>query len=53
MDLGVDGSAAIRQAIPDSARRHERATEMRRSILDMDPGAPDGINVAEAMARER
>ncbi len=50
---GNSRSAAIRQAVLDAARRHERAAEMRRAVLRMDLGEPDGINVAEELARDR
>ena len=50
---GSSRSAAIRQAVLDAARRRERAAEMRRAVLHMDLGQPDGINVAEELARER
>ena len=50
---GSSRSAAIRQAVLDAARRRERAAEMRRAVLRMDIGEPDGINVAEELARDR
>lgn len=50
---GVSRSAAIRQAVLDAASRRERAAQMRREVLRMDLGEPDGINVAEELARER
>ena len=50
---GVSRSAAIRQAVLDAARRRERAARMRREVLQMDLGQPDGINVAEELARDR
>jgi hypothetical protein len=34
-------------------RSRERAAEMRRVILRMDLGRPDGMNVADEMARDR
>jgi predicted transcriptional regulator len=50
---GSSRSAAIRQAVLDAARRRERAAEMRRAVLRMDLGEPDGVNVAEELARYR
>ena len=50
---GSSRSAAIRQAVLDAARRRERAAEMRRAVLRMDLGQPDGVNVAEELARDR
>jgi Arc/MetJ-type ribon-helix-helix transcriptional regulator len=50
---GSSRSAAIRQAVLEAARRRERAAEMRRAVLQMDLGQPDGVNVAEELARDR
>jgi hypothetical protein len=50
---GVSRSAAIRQAVLETASRRERAAAMRREILRMDLGQPDGVNVAEELARDR
>jgi predicted transcriptional regulator len=50
---GSSRSAAIRQAVLEAARRRERAAEMRRAVLCMDLGQPDGVNVAEELARDR
>ena len=50
---GVSRSAAIRQAVLEAASRLERAAQMRREILRMDLGQPDGVNVAEELARDR
>lgn len=50
---GASRSAAIRQAILEAASRRERAAQMRRDVLRMDLGQPDGINVAEELARDR
>jgi hypothetical protein len=50
---GSPRSAAIRQAVLGEAARRERAAEMRREVLRMDLGQPDGVNVAEELARER
>jgi Arc/MetJ-type ribon-helix-helix transcriptional regulator len=49
---GNSRSAAVRQAILEAARHHQ-ATERRRAALRMDLGPPDGVNVAEKLARER
>lgn len=50
---GISRSAAIRQAVLEAAGRRERAALMRREILRMDLGRPDGINVADELARDR
>ena len=51
---GSSRSSAIRQALLEAARRRrERAAEMRRAVLQMDLGQPDGIDVAEELARDR
>jgi predicted transcriptional regulator len=50
---GRSRSAAIRQAVLDAAQRRERAAEMRRAVLRMDIGQPDGIDVAAQLAHDR
>ncbi|WP_300614484.1 hypothetical protein [Trebonia sp.] len=50
---GISRSAAIRQAVLETASRRERAARMRRDMLRMDLGQPDGVNVAEELARDR
>jgi Arc/MetJ-type ribon-helix-helix transcriptional regulator len=50
---GTSRSAAIRQAVLETAARRERAAEMRRAILAMPLGEPDGINVADELSRAR
>jgi Arc/MetJ-type ribon-helix-helix transcriptional regulator len=50
---GISRSAAIRQAVLEAASRRERAAEMRREVLRMNLGQPDGVNVAEELARDR
>jgi len=50
---GGSRSTAIRQAVLEAARRRERAAEMRRAVLRIDLGQPDGVNVAEELARDR
>ena len=50
---GQARSAAIRQAVLEAASRRERAAQMRREILRMDLGQPDGVNVADELARDR
>lgn len=50
---GISRSAAIRQAVLEAASRRERAAQMRREVLRMDLGQPDGVNVAEELARGR
>jgi hypothetical protein len=49
----VSRSSAIRQAVLEAAVRRERAAQMRREALRINLGQPDGINVAEELARER
>jgi Arc/MetJ-type ribon-helix-helix transcriptional regulator len=50
---GGSRSAVIRQAVLEAARRRERAAEMRRAVLRIDLGEPDGVNVAEELVRDR
>jgi predicted transcriptional regulator len=50
---GTSRSAAIRQAVLEAADRTERAAWMRREALRMELGEPDGVNVAEELARDR
>lgn len=50
---GISRSAAIRQAVPEAADRRERAARMRRQVPRMEPGGPDGVNVAGELARDR
>jgi len=50
---GASRSAAIRSALLDAAARRERAAAMRRAVLRMPLGEPDGINVAEQLSSER
>jgi hypothetical protein len=50
---GISRSAAIRQAVLEAASRRERAAQMRREVLRMDLGQPDGVNAAEELARDR
>lgn len=50
---GISRSAAIRQAVLEAASRRERAAQMRREVLRMDLGQPDGMNIAAELARDR
>ncbi|MGP3971075.1 hypothetical protein [Streptomyces sp. 6N223] len=50
---GSSRSAAIRQAVLETAMRRERAVAMRRAALRMPLGEPDGIDVAAEISRER
>lgn len=50
---GMSRSAAIRQAVIQAAERRERAAQLRRAVLAMDIGEPDGVNVASELARDR
>ncbi|MEV0282745.1 MULTISPECIES: hypothetical protein [unclassified Kribbella] len=50
---GSSRSAAVRQAVLEAAQRRERAAAMRRAVLRMPLGEPDGIDVAAEIARAR
>ncbi|MGW0755077.1 hypothetical protein ACWD1Y_01030 [Streptomyces sp. NPDC002814] len=50
---GSSRSAAIRQAVLEAALRKERAVALRRAVLRMPIGEPDGINIGEEIARGR
>ncbi|GGW41846.1 hypothetical protein [Streptomyces xantholiticus] len=50
---GSSRSAAIRQAVLEAALRKERAAAMRRAVLRMPLGEPDGIDVAAEISRGR
>lgn len=50
---GTSRSAAVRQALIEAASRRERGARMRREVLRMDIGQPDGVSVAEELARDR
>lgn len=50
---GGSRSAAIRQAVLETAMRKERAAEMRRAVLRMSLGEPDGINIADELSAAR
>jgi len=50
---GMSRSAAIRQAVIQAAERREHAAQLRRAVLAMDIGDPDGIDVAAQLARDR
>jgi hypothetical protein len=50
---GSSRSAAIRQAVLEAALRKERAAAMRRAVLRMPLGEPDGIDIAAEIARNR
>jgi predicted transcriptional regulator len=50
---GSSRSAAIRQAVLEAALRKERASAMRRAVLRMPLGEPDGIDIAAEIARDR
>jgi Arc/MetJ-type ribon-helix-helix transcriptional regulator len=50
---GASRSAAIRQAVLEAAARRERAAEMRRAVLRMPLGEPDGINIADELSWSR
>ncbi len=50
---GVSRSAAIRRAVLEAAHRRERAAQMRRELLRIDLGQPDGVDVAAELARDR
>jgi hypothetical protein len=50
---GTNRSDAIRQALLEAAVRRERLAEMKRAFLRQPMPAPDGINLADDIARER
>ncbi|HEX3488216.1 MAG TPA: hypothetical protein VHU92_02700 [Streptosporangiaceae bacterium] len=50
---GRSRSAAVRDAVLEAAARRERAAEMRRTVLRMPLGEPDGINISDELARSR
>lgn len=50
---GASRSAAIRQAIIEAGMRAERAAAMKRAVLSMELGDPDGIDVAQLIAGDR
>lgn len=50
---GSSRSAAIRQAVLEAAVRKERAAAMRRAVLRMPLGEPDGVEVAAEISRDR
>jgi hypothetical protein len=50
---GTSRSAAIRRAVLESAMRRERAAQLRREVLRMSLGEPDGVSVAGELARDR
>ena len=50
---GSSRSAAIRQAVIEAALRRERAVAMRRAVLRVPLGEPDGIDIAAEIARNR
>lgn len=50
---GASRSTAIRQAVLEAALRQERAAALRRAVLRMPIGEPDGVNVADEIARAR
>jgi Arc/MetJ-type ribon-helix-helix transcriptional regulator len=50
---GSNRSEAIREAVLEAALRRERLTEMKRAFLRRPMPAPNGVNVAEEIVRER
>jgi hypothetical protein len=50
---GSSRSAAIRLAVLEAAQRRERAAAMRRSVLRLPLGEPDGVDVAAEISRDR
>ena len=50
---GTNRSEAIRQALLEAATRRERLGEMKRAFLRQPLPAPDGVNLADDIARER
>lgn len=50
---GTSRSTAIRRAVLESAMRRERAAQLRREVLRMPLGEPDGVTTADELARDR
>lgn len=50
---GANRSEAIRQAVLEAAVRRERLAEMKRAFLRRPMPAPDGVNLADDIVRER
>jgi hypothetical protein len=50
---GTSRSAAIRHAVLESAMRRERAAQLRREVVRMPIGEPDGVTVADELASDR
>jgi Arc/MetJ-type ribon-helix-helix transcriptional regulator len=50
---GTNRSEAIRQALLEAAVRRERLVEMKRAFLRYPMPPPDGVNLADDIARER
>ncbi len=50
---GTNRSEAVRQALLEAALRREHLVEMKRAFLRRPMPAPDGLNLAEDIARER
>lgn len=50
---GSSRSAVIRQAVLEAALRKERAAAMRRAVLRMPLGEPDGVDVGAEISRDR
>ncbi|MFI5985393.1 hypothetical protein ACIBEA_31610 [Streptomyces sp. NPDC051555] len=50
---GSSRSVAIRAAVLEAALRKERAAALRRAVLRMPLGDPDGIDIAAELSRSR
>ncbi|GAA1714290.1 hypothetical protein ACFTSF_39255 [Kribbella sp. NPDC056951] len=50
---GTPRPTVIRQAVLEAAARLERAVAMRRAVLRMPLGDPDGVEAGAALAHER
>ncbi|MFB6723713.1 hypothetical protein ACFCV3_26265 [Kribbella sp. NPDC056345] len=50
---GSSRSAVVRQAVLEAALRKERAAAMRRAVLRMPLGDPDGVDVGAELAHDR
>jgi hypothetical protein len=50
---GTNRSEAVRQAVLEAAVRRERLAEMKRAFLRRPMPAPDRINLADDIVRER
>jgi hypothetical protein len=50
---GTSRAAAVIRAVLEAAQRRERGAAMRRAVLRMPLGEPDGIDIAHELAVSR